>query len=1080
MRKTFQHLWVKSTRKDADVLPSDDFPQGFLVFAEPEHAVFDLVFIHGLTGDRERTWTYPGAPAPWPKTLLPTQLPNARILTYGYDAYFLRRRSYVSSNRLRDHSKDFLNAFTTNRAAGSALGRPIVFVVHSLGGLLCKDMLLLSRSSPEQHLCDISEQTTAIAFMGTPHTGSVLAKWARIPASSLGVVGSINTSLLSVLETHSEVLSRIQEDFLSMLRRLEQAGRPIQITCFCETLPMPVVGQIVPQESASLPGYNSISLHTNHRDLVRYGGLSDSGFKLLLGEIKRWTFPAQQGTKHWPSSVGKRRLSPEERDVCLASLAFPEMTRRQDNIEQPNDATCVWILQDTSYKSWLSVEPQENRARLLWIKGKPGSGKSTLMKSLVSRHAWVPKGTKADVCLAFFFNARGATIERTLHGLYRGLLYQLLGQSDTLMQHFYLQFKQKGVFLNHTLQWDTGQLSGFLHEAISTYQEAAIHVFIDALDECEDDSVRQIVQQFEKSLAASTKNKVELRICWSSRHYPHISVADGIEVRMEDRNASDINLYIQQELCLPAEYDNARLTKLLIEKASGIFLWIVLVVRRLLKASDQGLEQAELEIFLHKIPSRLGDYFAEILDTLDSTYENKSSSLIKLVLCSFKPLRVAEAYAALGIDIEPAPQELEHVRKLLLPTKLELQRFGRLVNEFSGGLFEVVHFGGRHSRTDRTIQMDSTVQVIHETVRDFLLGDRGLQKFATSKDHQLLAASHEQSARMCGIWFALNEFHGFPTGVSTVDSSKIENITRRLCKPIFILPELLDHKFTYYAFDHLFGHIESSKTFQVTEGESGNMTEKKKFLRRAFEGWIFRYASHLLQNWWHMIVNDELIQHNLRFVAQRASMFLLTPSQLPVLATHLDKLKLCLTRLCPPYVPQGLNDFEIPGTLTYTTFYQICWPISLVPHTTMYSGLENTLRAIATHAFAVRIVIHPVSDIDRVLKTLGRQMSHLQIVAAGHNPEKQVWPGEVRMRDYKFLLNAEIPWSRVTAPIQLAEDFWSTYQDLHTISRNISLLFVEKSGTGIQSGGQLPTLELLNWCYGKEPESLWTGDAPKT
>ena len=108
--------------------------------------------------------------------------------------------------------------------------------------------------------------------MGTPHTGSVLANWAKIPASSLGVVTSINTSLLSVLDTRSEVLSRIQDDFLSMLRQLEQAGRPVQITCFCETLPMPIVGQIVPQESARLPGYNAISVHANHRDLVRYNG----------------------------------------------------------------------------------------------------------------------------------------------------------------------------------------------------------------------------------------------------------------------------------------------------------------------------------------------------------------------------------------------------------------------------------------------------------------------------------------------------------------------------------------------------------------------------------------------------------------------------------------------------------------------------------------------------------------------------------------------------------------------------------------------------------------------------------------
>ena len=468
------------------------------------------------------------------------------------------------------------------------------------------------------------------------------------------------------------------------------------------------------------------------------------------------------------------------------------------------------------------------------------------MKSIVSRHAWAPKGTKDNFCLAFFFNARGATIERALHGLYRGLLYQLLDRSDTLMQHFYLQFKQKGVFLYHTPQWDSGQLSVFFHEAISTYQDAAIRVFIDALDECEDDLVRQLVQQFEKSLAASVKNRVDLRICWSNRHYPRIGVAHEIEVRMEDRNASDINLYFQQELRLPAGYDNARLTKSLIEKASGIFLWTVLVVRRLLKAADQGLDQAELEFLLHKIPSRLEDYFAEILDTLDSTYKNKSLSLIKLVLCSFKPLGIVEAYVALEIDIEPAPQEFEQVRKLLLPIDFELQRFGRRVNEFSGGLFEVVHFRDHHGRIGGSIVLDSIVQVIHETVRDFLLGDRGLPKFSTSKGRQLLAASHEHSARMCGIWFALDEFHGVPTKISSVSPWKIVNITSRLCKPIFLSPELLNHKFTDHAFCNLFIHLESAKTFQVMGGESSNVTEEMIFFRRAFEGWIFCYASDLL------------------------------------------------------------------------------------------------------------------------------------------------------------------------------------------------------------------------------------------
>ena len=45
-----------------------------------------IVFIHGLTGDRESTWTVKGAAAGWPESLLPNDLPQARIILYGYDA----------------------------------------------------------------------------------------------------------------------------------------------------------------------------------------------------------------------------------------------------------------------------------------------------------------------------------------------------------------------------------------------------------------------------------------------------------------------------------------------------------------------------------------------------------------------------------------------------------------------------------------------------------------------------------------------------------------------------------------------------------------------------------------------------------------------------------------------------------------------------------------------------------------------------------------------------------------------------------------------------------------------------------
>jgi pimeloyl-ACP methyl ester carboxylesterase len=110
----------------------------------------DIVFVHGFRGDRERTWAKNGTC--WLQSLLPVEVPTARVMTYGYDAYFLRRHGPVVSHRIRDHAVDLLNALASSRQKDEADGRPIIFVVHSLGGLVCKDALLVANSSPEPHL----------------------------------------------------------------------------------------------------------------------------------------------------------------------------------------------------------------------------------------------------------------------------------------------------------------------------------------------------------------------------------------------------------------------------------------------------------------------------------------------------------------------------------------------------------------------------------------------------------------------------------------------------------------------------------------------------------------------------------------------------------------------------------------------------------------------------------------------------------------------------------------------------------------------------------------------------------------
>ncbi|KAF7510444.1 hypothetical protein GJ744_006723 [Endocarpon pusillum] len=265
------------------------FPSGLRLLHQPDAAVVDIVFIHGLTGDREKTWSGNSAVTPWPKILLPKELPQARILTFGYDAYIADWRAMVSKNRISNHSKNLLAALANHRENDDTNNRPIIFVAHSLGGLVCEDALLASRNSADKYQQNILEYTRGIIFLGTPHSGSGLAEWAEKLAKLIGLIKKTNPQILTVLETDSEVLARIQADFHTMIRaRGNRCCQPIHITCFFEELPLPGIGEVVPMHSAILPAYVSIGIHSNHMDMTKFETEDDPGFISVTGELRRW------------------------------------------------------------------------------------------------------------------------------------------------------------------------------------------------------------------------------------------------------------------------------------------------------------------------------------------------------------------------------------------------------------------------------------------------------------------------------------------------------------------------------------------------------------------------------------------------------------------------------------------------------------------------------------------------------------------------------------------------------------------------------------------------------------------------
>ena len=101
------------------------------------------------------------------------------------------------------------------------------------------------RPSSERHLRNVLDSTRGIMFLGTPHHGAGLAKWAEALAKSIGLLKQTNPQILAALKNDSEVLVRLQDSFHTMIRSRNQGRlQSIEITCFYEELPLRGIGVV--------------------------------------------------------------------------------------------------------------------------------------------------------------------------------------------------------------------------------------------------------------------------------------------------------------------------------------------------------------------------------------------------------------------------------------------------------------------------------------------------------------------------------------------------------------------------------------------------------------------------------------------------------------------------------------------------------------------------------------------------------------------------------------------------------------------------------------------------------------------
>ncbi|KEF56283.1 uncharacterized protein A1O9_07864 [Exophiala aquamarina CBS 119918] len=167
-------------------------------------------------------------------------------------------------------------------------------------------------------------------------------------------------------------------------------------------------------------------------------------------------------------------------------------------------------------------------------------------------------------------------------------------------------------------------------DALQFYSKTPVEIIVDALDECQEDEVRNVISAFEKCAADYiTKGFQNLKICWASRHYPHISINHGYEIKVETMNLEDINLYVRRHLTRPERGEELRsLGSEIVMKSQGVFKWSVLVVSKICKLADRGFPLVKIKKVVHDLPSELGKLYAEIFSSLDPELAEDTASLM--------------------------------------------------------------------------------------------------------------------------------------------------------------------------------------------------------------------------------------------------------------------------------------------------------------------------------------------------------------------------------------------------------------------------------------------------------------------
>ncbi|KAH9972709.1 hypothetical protein BGW80DRAFT_1560757 [Lactifluus volemus] len=376
--------------------------------------------------------------------------------------------------------------------------------------------------------------------------------------------------------------------------------------------------------------------------------------------------------------------------------------------------SAAWFTQHHNFQDW----KVSGSGPLLWIHGKPGSGKSILSSTIIHhlKDVFPTKPSNSNVTY-FFFDFKDAS-KQDLRALQSSLLVQLSAQSNH-------RFKAlSDLYSSHddgNRQPSEDALTECLKSILVVLRQAPTYVIIDALDECPNVSKTIGVPRSRHKVLKFVQELVRLRlpnlhICVTSR--PEFDIRSSLEqlahfevsLHDQDGQREDIAEYVRSVVYSDNELVMKKwrreLKELVIEtlsqRADGMFRWVVCQLETLRECLARNVERV-----LYGLPKSLDDTYERVLEGIAEENRDDVHRLLQCLVVAIRPLRVEELAEVLTINFNGA----EEIPKLNPDWRWEDQE--EALQAACSSLIAIVDTGDSR-----------VVQFSHFSVKEFLTSPR--------------------------------------------------------------------------------------------------------------------------------------------------------------------------------------------------------------------------------------------------------------------------------------------------------------------------------------------------------------------